>query len=760
LSRLALLLLLAGCADPQPRLEVTVRPSPSLTDGELARITRLDLRVSGGEILDTTLAPARLASREDERFIYHPLDTSVALHLEITARDAAGATVAFGAADATLSPGERASALVTLEPRRLRLEVVAGQPGPYFGDPASVVSDGNGNLYLTEELGQVIRKIVIATGEATVLAGLLDVAGAADGIGSAARFSGPQGMVYDGAGTLYVADHGGQAIRKVVIATGAVSTIVRAPMVNQPAGVALDGGDLYVSDEESHVILKVVIDTGAVSTVAGTAGMAGAMDAMGAAARFNRPGGMAGDGAGNLYIADYANQTIRKLVIATGTASTVAGYPAMTGKVDAVGTAARFFNPSGLAFDPAGDLFVGDRYNHSIRKIVLASGAVSTVAGTTTPGDADGFGDAARFNRPGGLVLDGDGSLFVADGRNQLLRKVVPSTRLATRFAGERAGSGDSTGNAARFNQPYGVVTDGDGNAYVSDSRNHTIRKIVLASGQVATLAGTAGVPGSADGTGTAATLNGPAGLVYDGAGSLYVADYLSHLVRRIALPGGEVSTIAGQAGVMGNADGTGTAAQLHGPVGVALDGAGNLYVTERDNFRIRKIALATGQVSTFAGAPGSAGTLDAPGTLARFNLPEGATSDGAGNLYVADTENHTIRKIVLATGQVSTLAGQPGASGSTDGTGAAARFSLPRGVLSDRAGSLYVADSGNHTLRKIVEATGEVTTVAGVPLVGGVKTGALPGGLHRPAAIALGPLGELVITCPAEHLVAILRSR
>ena len=286
-----------------------------------------------------------------------------------------------------------------------------------------------------------------------------------------------------------------------------------------------------------------------------------------------------------------------------------------------------------------------------------------------------------------------------------------------TTFAGLGPGYVDGTGSAARFDHPFGVAVDSAGNVYVGGG--YTVRKISPA-GSVSTLAGSDGFGGSADGTGSAARFNGAFGVAVDGAGNVYVSDVGNCTIRKIT-PAGVVSTLAGSPGVVGHGDGTGSAAQFASPTGVAVDSAGNVYVGDHDNGTVRKITPA-GVVSTLAGSPGAFNHTDGTGSAARFDRPAGVAVDSAGNVYVADTFNHTIRKITPA-GVVSTLAGSAYVSGSADGTGSAARFNFPQGVAVDSAGDVYVADTGNHTMRKITSA-GAVTTLAGSAGVTGSADG------------------------------------
>src|SRR5205814_1604597 len=248
-------------------------------------------------------------------------------------------------------------------------------------------------------------------------------------------------------------------------------------------------------------------------------------------------------------------------------------------------------------------------------------------------------------------------------------------------FAGTAGAFGNinGTGSAARFNSPYGVAATSTGIIYVADSGNHEIRKITPAKA-VTTFAGSAttdgGGIGSSDGTGRIARFNYPNAVAVSGT-TVYVGDTYNHTIRKIT-SNGVVTTFAGTAGVPGSADGIGNAAQFYRPFGVAADKAGNVYVADASNSTIRKITFA-GVVTTLAGAPGISGNADGTGSGARFSSPRGIAIDGAKNLYVTDQNNQTIRKITPA-GVVTTLGGVPGSYGIGDGTGPSARFMNPAG--------------------------------------------------------------------------------
>ncbi|MBS0632467.1 MAG: immunoglobulin domain-containing protein [Verrucomicrobia bacterium] len=325
---------------------------------------------------------------------------------------------------------------------------------------------------------------------------------------------------------------------------------------------------------------------------------------------------------------------------------------------------------------------------------------VTTLAGLAlTTGTTDGTGSAARFNHLSAVATDAAGNIYVADTGGHTIRKVT-TAGVVTTLAGKAgvSGSADGTGSAASFKAPSGIAVDGSGNIYVADTQNHTIRK-VTAAGVVTTIAGSPGVSGSADGT-AAARFFWPQGLALDAAGAnLYVADTNNHAIRKIVVASGTVSTLAGTAGAAGSADGTGAAASFNAPEGIAIDQTGNLYVADTGNGLIRFVTPG-GVVSTLAGLAGSAGAADGTGAAARFNHPAAIAVDASFIVYVLDTDNHTIRKIVSGAGVTTTIAGQAGAVGSADGTGGAARFNFPTGLFVSAAGDLYVADTDNSILR------------------------------------------------------------
>ncbi len=338
-----------------------------------------------------------------------------------------------------------------------------------------------------------------------------------------------------------------------------------------------------------------------ISTFAGTAGLSGTVDGVGAAARFTRPYALAVDGAGQCYVADREAHVIRK-ISPLGVATTLAGLAFSAGSVDGTGSDARFNSPSGVAVDATGHVYVVDTNNHTVRRITPA-GVVTTIAGVAgSRGSADGRGAAARFNTPWGLALDSLGTLYVADTSNATIRRIAVDGVVSTPAGLAGAfGATDGIGSVARFYAPVALAVDQAGNVYVADAIGSTVRK--LSSGNVVTTyAGTATVPGSADGPAlTVARFEQPSGLAVDRSGAVYVADFINQTIRRISVAG-VVSTFAGQAGAPGSTDGSAVAARFYQPTGVALDAAENLYIADAQNRTIRRTTANT--AAAFVSAP------------------------------------------------------------------------------------------------------------------------------------------------------------
>jgi sugar lactone lactonase YvrE len=398
--------------------------------------------------------------------------------------------------------------------------------------------------------------------------------------------------------------------------------------------------------------------------------------------------------------------TIRKIEIDSGDVTTLAGTTGVSGSADGTGTLASFYNPSGIAIDSSGNLYVADDGNHTIRKIT-SSGAVTTLAGSAGAfGSVDGTGTSARFMEAQGIATDSSGNLYVSDSSkmgNSSIRKIT-SSGVVTTLAG-RGGNlvfANGTGAAALFNMPYSIATDNSGNLYVCDTYNFIIRK-TTSSGVVTTLAGTAGLPGWADGTGSAARFFWPIGIVIDPTNTyLYVVDVVG-AIRKIVIASGVVTTLAGSMGSDDSADGIGTSASFSEPQAIAIDPTNTyLYVVDDG---IRKINISTKEVTTI------------PGVLATYG--DQLALDLQGNIYVSSSSTNSISKITPEGVQSIFV---PSSAG----------LNNPMGIKIDSDGNLFVADSGNSEIKKITP-DGIVSTFLSLPA--------------PPIGIAIDSSGNLYIT-------------
>jgi sugar lactone lactonase YvrE len=629
-----------------------------------------------------------------------------------------------------------------------------------FNLPSGVATDALGNVYIADMANHRIRKIT-AAGVVSTFAGSGN-ATYQDGTGTAASFNTPSSVATDANRNVYVADKNNHLIRKitpdgtVTIFAGGVNMPGNSEgpgavaRFNYPAGVAVDtSGNILVADSGNHKIRRITPD-GVVSTYAGS-GTRGTGNGPTVFSQFNGPVGVTVDVSGNVFVADAGNNKIRK--IAGGVVSTLAGGGAGDeyGFVNETGVSARFNNPTGVVADGAGNVYVADKLNHAIRRITPA-GVVTTVSGNGTAGLVNDAAALARFSSPAGIAIDAAGKLFVADQNNQRIRGVGVRIITVSTFAGAAGAYGriDGAASAARFFYPAGLTSDASG-ITIAEHGNCDVRFISFSTLQVSTTVGFQGIPGYQNGFFQGALFNGPTGAVYvpsrsslfvadrlnnsirqrtgfyvygyagsnltagfrdaqysnalfnapssivaDAAGYLYVADQNNHRIRKIDL-NGNVTTLAGS-GVIGAADGVGSSAQFNYPYGLTIDAAGNLYVADVDNHKIRKVT-PSGVVSTVAGS-GISGFVNGPGAQARFNYPYGVAVDAAGNLYVADSQNNAIRMITPA-GEVSTLAGT-GAADYRDGDGSVAMFKMPLGITVDANGNIYTSDFYNHVIRKI----------------------------------------------------------
>jgi len=566
--------------------------------------------------------------------------------------------------------------------------------------PSGIALDSMNRIHVADTGRHAIRRLVY-TSEQTLetLAGGVDEPGSTDGPGSQARFREPTGLVFASDQVLYVADTGNHAIRKI--------TLGAPPLVAN------------------------------VSTVAGLAGQSGHVNATGGAARFSSPRGLALDTEGNLYVADAGNHVIRKITPA-GAVSTLAGQPGQAGYANGLGANARFDTPTGIKLPPAGDLLVADSGNHVIRRVSLAGEASLHSGSPGVNGSADGTLPEVGYAFPEDVAIHRTGGwLVVADAGNHLIRMSQPtSPSVLGTIAGSRAGAGsvDAIGFDARFSSPEAVSIDGE-TVYVADTANHTLRRVGLKTRAAETLAGEAGTPGRVDGVGADARLHSPAALAR-GDGVIYVADAGSHSVRRLTLPDLRLETVAGFSGVAGQTDGSLEEAAFSAPRGLALSPNGDLFVADSGNHVIRRVSLISGEVSTFAGLKGQAGAADGQGGEARFDTPLHLAFDSSGDLLVADSGNGAIRR-VTAEGRVSTL---------TQPDGSPLPLKRPHGLVLGPRDDVFITDAEDHTLW-VKSPAFPLALAAGQSGRTGVSLPSrVPRRLDAPAGLALGADGSLVI--------------
>ena len=739
--------------------------------------------------------------------------------------------------------------------------------------PLGVAVDSAGNLYIADTANNVVRKVNAGTGAITTFAGgAATVCGSAsDSLGdgcpaTAAQLNGPQGLAFDSAGNLYIADSNNNVVRMVSATTGIIGTVAGGaaavcagasdslgdgcPTINAklngPYGVALDSaGNLYIADSGDSVVREV--SGGVINIVAGNysqgAGYSGDSGAA-TAAQLNGPCGVAVDASGNLYIADTGNNVIRE--VSSGAIQTIVGNTSGAAGYSGDGGAAvngQLSAPSALTYDSFGDLYIADTGNNVIRQVNNSNGIINTVAGNNAAGAGSsgdyGLAANAQLNAPGGVAVDNSGNLYVADANNNRIRQVQmytvnygmlgvgqssPTYALDDGFRytysqfmggaetltlgqsqpdfqllgtstcglnfllgattpceadvsfnpqapGERQGAlllydnysphnlmgetylsgvgvapaiafapgvinvvagnqtactdtstqcGDGNqGYAAQLNFPSGAAVNSAGNVYIADTNNYVVRKVNASTGVIHTVAGNYGVQGNGGDNGPAASasLSSPVGLALDGAGNLYIADSYSHAVRVVNGLTGTITKAAGNGAYGYSGDGgPATSAKLGLPQAVAVDGAGNLYIADTNYSVIREVYAATNIITTIAGTGSSGYNGDGgPATNAVLSYPRGVAVDSAGNVYIADSGNNVIREII--NGVITTVAGNYAAgSGYSGDAGPAtsAQLSNPTGVAVDSAGNLYIADSSNSVIRQVNAATQTISTIVG----------------------------------------------
>jgi uncharacterized protein (TIGR03437 family) len=509
-----------------------------------------------------------------------------------------------------------------------------------------------------------------------------------------------------------------------------------------PSYLAVDSaGSLYIAGNFDLRVRKV--SGGVITTVAGngTPGFSGD-NGPATSAQLTTPAGVAVDSAGNLYIADSLNGRIR--MVAKGVITTVAGNGNGFFSGDNVpATSASLYFPAGLAVDSAGDLYIADTLNYRIRKV--SGGVIATVAGNGVPGFSGDNGPAtsAQLNSPQAIALDSAGDLYIADVSNYRIRKVADG--VITTMAGGGSLLGDNVpATSAQLVLPNGVAVDSAGNLYLADTRDGLIRKV--SNGVIATVAGNRQQSFSGDNSpATGAALNFPAGIAFDAAGNLYIADTGNNRIRKVS--NGTITTVAGGGGSSDD-NIPATSAQLYGPTSVAVDPAGNLYFPDAN--RIRKVS--NGVIATVAGngVQGFNGD-NIPAASAQLEHPWGVAVDSAGRLYI--TEAFRVRKV--SNGVITTIAGNGtyGFSGD-NGPATSAQLFGPTGIAVDSAAKVYIADAANNRIRVLTPPPPIIESVVNAAsFVGGPVS---PGELVTIFGTGIGPAAAAgAATDPANGKLA-----
>ena len=551
----------------------------------------------------------------------------------------------------------------------------SGDGGPaataQLANPMAAAVDANGNLFITDN--NRIRRVDATTEVITTVAGG-GTSSPGDGGPATGAQLGPQGVAVDGSDNIFITDSRNLRVRRVDGGTGIITTVAgngqygfdgagdgglaTNASFGDPAGIWVDGNDnIFVTDDLDHRVRRVDGKTGIITTVAGNSTQAFMGDGgLATSANLNSPEGVTVDSSGNILIADYYNQRIRRVDAVTGIITTIAGNapPGDGGLATAAGLAV----PSGVALDASGDILIADSFNSRIRRIDAATGSISTVAGNGLVLDGAGDGGSATsasFNLTFGVALDASGDIFISEAC--LVRRVDALTGIIITVAGNIisagcgfSGDGGPATSAGLVNSSSnGVALDLSGNLFIADDADQRIRRVDAVTGIITTVAGNGTQGFSGDGgPATGATLNYPSGVIVDGSGNLFIADDVNQRIRRVDAVTGIITTVVGNGtqGFSGDG-GPATSATLSSPIDVALDVRGNLLIADYGNSRIRRVDATTGIINTVAGNGTSGFSGDeGPATSASLAGPSAVAMDNSGNLLIADTSNNRIRRV------------------------------------------------------------------------------------------------------------------
>ena len=657
--------------------------------------------------------------------------------------------------------------------------------------PGRLTLDASGYLYIATGLfnnnsstSNVVFR-VDQNGQLTVYAG-----GGFDGLGdggpaTSAELCDPQGIAFDTSGNLFIADECNDRVRRVDAITHVITTVAgngtvgfsgdggpaTAATLHCPDSVAVDSsGNLFIADGCNLRVRRVDATTQVITTVAGGGTVGSVGDGGPATSASLGPIDVAVDRAGNLFIADYGNLRVRRVDAATQVITTVVGDGTFGYSGDGgPATSAEMRFPTGVRVDSAGNLFIDDSYNGTaIRRVDAATQVISTIAGTgtqtcqITPSCFSGDGGpatSAEINEAEGIALDSAGNLYIADTFNYRVRRVDAATQVIDTIAGNGTTYFGGDGSLATSAQvsPGAVALDSAGNLLIGDAGR--VRRVDAGTQIITTYAG-GGTDPFADGVPAVSALLGVFSIALDRSENLFISSGVN-VVRRVDAAAQTIATVAGQnseacypcLGSFGDG-GPATSAWLDHPEGLAVDQAGNLFVADWGNFKIRRVDATTQVITTVAGngTPGFSGD-GGPATAATLGAehgPLGVALDGAGNLFIADGSFHRIRRVDAATGIITTVAGtgSPGGFSGDGGPATSAQLFGPGGVVVDSAGNLFIADSGNNRIRRVDAATGVITTVVGNGTFGFNGDGELATSaeLAAPSNVALDSSGNLFI--------------
>ena len=672
-----------------------------------------------------------------------------------------------------------------------------GRPAP-FGDggpaiaatltfPQHVAVDSLGNVYFSDRSNHRVRRIDVGSGIVSTVAGTGEQGFSGDdGPATSASVNWPEGVAVDSLGNLYISDYGNHRVRRVDATTGTISTVAgtgeqgssgddgpaTSARISYPFGLAVDSlGNLYIQTGDQ--VRRVDAESGTITAFAGTGERGFSGDGGPAtSALMSLPRAFAADSLGNLYIADYGNRRVRRIDAVSGVISTVVGtgHGGFSGD-GGPATSATMSRPAGVAVDGLGNLYIADIWNYRVR-VVDSSGIIRTVAGSSTAPRFAGDGGPAAYSElssVAGVAVDDLGNLYIADLGNHRIRRVAtarehdPIDTVAGRGRTAPFGDGGPALDATLTN-PRNVAVDSLGNLYFSEPYNNRVRRIGVGSGVISTVAGTGEQGFSGDGgPATSATMRRPTYVAVDGLGNLYISDQANHRVRRVDATTGTISTVAGT-GVTGSTGdgGPATSAKFGNPFGLAVDSLGNLYIAQYYSNRVRRVDAASGIITTVAGngRPGISGD-GGPASSARINRPAGLAVDSLGNLYIADWGNRRVRRVDAASGTISTVAGTGERGILGDGGPATSAATRPFDLAVDAVSNVYIAEHDYYRVRRVDAASGTISTVAGsstAPRFAGDGGPAAFSELSSVTGVTVDDLGNLYIADEGNHRIRRVR--